>query len=163
MRWPSHLFGVNGRIGRARYWLFLAAAVTLLAVLLVAFWIYALSIPGAYENGGPTPWPSTRLGIAGAVTWVSTLALVLISIVANTIRRLHDRGKSGWWVVLFLIAPNALFAFAQYMAGVQPGDLPYGLHIAVLALMAWSFVELCCLRGTIGDNRFGPDPLAARA
>jgi len=26
-------------------------------------------------------------------------------------------------------------------------------------VFVWSFVELCCRRGTNGDNRFGPDPL----
>ena len=27
----------------------------------------------------------------------------------------------------------------------------------------WAFVEIYCLSGTVGDNRFGPDPLAKRA
>ena len=31
------------------------------------------------------------------------------------------------------------------------------------ALWIWVFVELGCMRGTIGANRFGPDPLADRA
>jgi uncharacterized membrane protein YhaH (DUF805 family) len=25
----------------------------------------------------------------------------------------------------------------------------------------WYFIDVFCLRGTVGDNRFGPDPLGA--
>jgi uncharacterized membrane protein YhaH (DUF805 family) len=31
-----------------------------------------------------------------------------------------------------------------------------------MALYVWGFVELYCLRGTSGDNQYGPDPLAGR-
>ena len=34
------------------------------------------------------------------------------------------------------------------------------LRLAALAIFAWAFVELACLRGTQGDNRYGVDPLA---
>jgi uncharacterized membrane protein YhaH (DUF805 family) len=34
-----------------------------------------------------------------------------------------------------------------------------GFELVSLALMIWGFVELGCLRGTVGPNRFGPDPL----
>ena len=53
--------------------LFLVAASVLLAMLLLAFWAYALSIPGEYENGGPTPFPNGPLGIAGAVLWIALI------------------------------------------------------------------------------------------
>jgi uncharacterized membrane protein YhaH (DUF805 family) len=32
--------------------------------------------------------------------------------------------------------------------------------IAMIVLVIWAFIELGCLRGTPGPNRFGPDPLA---
>lgn len=54
----------------------------------------------------------------------------LIPMLAVSIRRLHDLDKSGWWLLLSLVP------------------------IAGLLLLYWF-----CLRGTDGDNRFGPDPL----
>ncbi len=58
------------------------------------------------------------------------LTLVWISF-AITVKRWHDRDKSGWWILI----------------GMIPIIGPI-----------WQFVETGCLRGTIGSNRYGPDP-----
>ncbi len=50
-------------------------------------------------------------------------------------KRFHDRGRSGWW---------SLIGFVPVI-----GTL-------------WILVECGCLRGTTGDNRFGPDPLGGQ-
>ena len=57
----------------------------------------------------------------------------LLPNLAMAVRRLHDRDKSGWFVLLGLIP-----------------------IIGAIILIVW-FVQ----RGTVGDNRFGPDPLAS--
>lgn len=51
---------------------------------------------------------------------------------AIQVKRWHDRDKSGWWCLINLI---------PYIGGI------------------WAFVEVGCLRGTMGPNQFGPDPL----
>jgi len=53
---------------------------------------------------------------------------------AVSIRRLHDIDRVGWWVLLGLIPV-----------------------IGWIVLIYWA-----CLRGTVGANRFGPDPLAGK-
>ena len=58
--------------------------------------------------------------------------VVLIPGIAVSIRRLHDLDRTGWWILLDLTA------------------------IGTLVLIYWA-----CLRGTVGANRFGPDPMAA--
>lgn len=68
----------------------------------------------------------------GPVGVIAGLALLLPGI-AVSVRRLHDRDYSGWWLLL---------AF-----------LPL---VGFIILIVW-FV----MRGTEGDNRFGPDPLRA--
>jgi uncharacterized membrane protein YhaH (DUF805 family) len=154
------LFSVHGRINRARYWLFPVSAAALLAILMVAFWIYALSIPGAYENGGPTPFPSDPLGIAGAVVWYALMFTVFAAGITMAIKRLHDRDKAWWWAVVFVIAPNVLYAFGEYLTTTEmAGTISYLVHVFAVALLVWAFVELGCLRGTRGENRYGPDPL----
>jgi uncharacterized membrane protein YhaH (DUF805 family) len=76
---------------------------------------------------------------------------------ATLIKRLHDRGKSGWWVAPFFIAPGLLDKFSDRL-----DNPPLALLVSALSfgLGVWCFVELFCLRGTKGLNRFGPDPLA---
>ena len=51
-------------------------------------------------------------------------------------KRYHDRDRSGWWLLLILIP---------------------------LLGPLWLIVVLGFLKGTEGENRFGPDPLQANA
>jgi uncharacterized membrane protein YhaH (DUF805 family) len=37
--------------------------------------------------------------------------------------------------------------------------LHYILALAGFAMTIWGFVEIGCLRGTVGSNRYGPNPL----
>ncbi len=60
---------------------------------------------------------------------------VLLPGIAVAIRRLHDLDRSGWWVFLVCIP-----------------------LIGAIVLIIWY-----CSRGTVGPNRFGPDPLATLA
>ena len=48
-------------------------------------------------------------------------------------KRWHDRGKSGWWTLIGLV---------PIIGGI------------------WLLVELGFLKGTSGQNQYGPDPLA---
>ena len=66
----------------------------------------------------------------GFLTAISGLAL-MVPHIAVTIRRLHDTDRSGWWALLGLIP------------------------IANIALLVFMFIQ-----GTVGSNRFGPDPKA---
>lgn len=126
---------------------------------MTAFFVYALSIPGAYENGGPTPFPRDPLGIAGAVFWIALTAAVYAAAFTMAIKRLHDRNRAWWWAGVFVIAPNVVYGFGQYLTTTDmAGAVSYLVHILAIALAIWGFVELACLRGTRGVNRYGPDP-----
>ena len=82
----------------------------------------------------------------GIVFLAVTFALVLsVAMVPPTVRRLHDLGLSGWWVLLFVIAQNMM------------------RNIRILIVMyAWGVVELglcACILFWPGDkeaNRYGP-------
>ncbi len=79
-------------------------------------------------------------------------------------KRLHDRDKDWWWLLVFVAAPDVLnvYVFSQTvtLGGANIGALAQLCSFAGLALSLWALVELGFLRGTVGDNRFGPDPLA---
>jgi uncharacterized membrane protein YhaH (DUF805 family) len=83
-------------------------------------------------------------------------------------KRLHDRNKSPWWLIVFYVVPGILYAAAMWTSMRAPDDDNTAAMFASLFLLGgmgltvWAFVELYCLRGTVGDNRYGPDPLAGK-
>ena len=158
-------FDYRGRASRARFWISIGLATAALTVLLVAFWAYALSIPGTYENGGPTPFPSDPLGIVAAVIWFALVGLVLLAVLAVTVRRLHDRDMAWWWLLVLLIGPNFLYGFGEYLAETAfegPGALSVLLRVVSMAAFILATIILGFLPGTAGDNRYGPDPRAPK-
>ena len=75
----------NGRLGVAEFWWFyLLDILIMLAILIVAFAIFRTR-DGAMVLGG-----------------IYTLIL-LLPLFAAEVRRLHDTGISGWWLLLSLI------------------------------------------------------------
>jgi uncharacterized membrane protein YhaH (DUF805 family) len=153
------LFDVRGRINRARYWRAIVTVVVVLAMLLIAFWVYALSIPGAYENGGPTPFPRDPLGIAGALLWFALLALGLAAGFTATIRRLHDRNMAWWWILILVIVPNILYGGAQYLTDAiidMNVGVTYAMRIAAIALSLWAVIELGFLPGAAATTVSDP-------
>jgi uncharacterized membrane protein YhaH (DUF805 family) len=75
--------------------------------------------------------PGVGIGAFSIVNAIVSLALILPGI-AVSVRRLHDIDRTGWWLLLSFTV------------------------IGVLILIYWA-----CLRGTLGQNRFGPDPMPA--
>ena len=62
-------------------------------------------------------------------------------------KRLHDRGRSGWWAAVILIALAAVWPY------------PIGFFDFLFALVViWAVVELGVMGGEQGANRFGPNP-----
>ena len=104
-------------------------------------------------------------GAADGVSALISLAFLLPNI-GLAARRLHDRNLSGWWQLAPVAASLPPAVLGLYAA--LGGDLPRGegtlIALAVLAAAVgiW-FLAMLILRGTPGPNRFGPDPLAARA
>jgi uncharacterized membrane protein YhaH (DUF805 family) len=133
------LFTFKGRINRAKYWL----------ALLIWCVVWA-AVLGAGFGG------EMILDNAGAILIAIILLLLVtsgVSGVAVGIKRLHDRDKSGWWLLIFYLLP-AVFD------GIGRGGVP-ALSLVAFAISIWGFVELGCLRGTDGPNTYGPDPLEA--
>jgi uncharacterized membrane protein YhaH (DUF805 family) len=60
-------------------------------------------------------------------------------------KRLHDRGRSGWWSAIILVA----------MIMVWPNPDGFFDFIAVMVLV-WATVELVLMPPERGDNRYGP-------
>jgi uncharacterized membrane protein YhaH (DUF805 family) len=172
----AFLFGFAGRINRAKYWYAnVASSIACLVLLsIVAYAIGAItgvgvksvdvdfldwlcdfpSFPFTVSFRDTAPSPAVVLFYAmGAPIFVVGMWFLT----ASTVKRLHDRNKSGWWIVPFFIAPGLLDRLSDWIA-----PLTAAVFVSAIAfgLIVWCFVEMLCLRGTHGPNRFGPDPLA---
>ncbi len=110
------LFSFKGRIARAGYWLY---SIPVLLVMVPTYF---------YLLGDTTSTLGNLLSLLTMVfVWWASLAL--------NIKRLHDRNKPAYWVLLTV------------MPLIGP---------------IFTFVELGCLRGTTGTNRYGEDPLGGK-
>ncbi|MFV1999016.1 MAG: DUF805 domain-containing protein [Acidimicrobiia bacterium] len=112
--WQDLLFKFDGRINRAKFWIGtgISWALIIVAVALAAI------IGGSF-------------GFLVAV--LAYVAVIWIGL-AVSIKRWHDRGKSGWWILIVLIP------FIGYL---------------------WALIETGFLEGDKGDNQYGSDPLTA--
>jgi uncharacterized membrane protein YhaH (DUF805 family) len=161
MDWVWFLFDFNGRINRAKMWLallviicwaiFLAALIAGVRALAggpaaFEFDAYEFLDPATYRalSLASVPMLCAKLFVSVLFTWVY---------LATSVKRLHDRDKSGWWMLPFFILPSLYGRIPDSVL-----DLPLGVLAIVLSI--WGLIELYFLRGSPRTNRFGPDPLA---
>jgi uncharacterized membrane protein YhaH (DUF805 family) len=164
------LFSFRGRINRAKYWYagFASSAFCSVLLGLVAFAlgrIFGARIKSvhlnffdiapfniAFSDAGPASTKTLTLFYAAGAPIV---AFGMWFLAAATVKRLHDRDKSGWWIVPLFIASGIFTRLERQL----PDSAMALLGLVAFALWLWGFVELLCLRGTHGPNRFGPYPL----
>ncbi|HEY5758631.1 MAG TPA: DUF805 domain-containing protein [Steroidobacter sp.] len=128
-KWATLYLSPGGRIARQTYWL----GVLPFAILGIATAEYT-------KRGGQIPFE--LFATVGLLSWWPQGMLIS--------KRLHDVTLSGWWAVLFFIAP-----FIAEFAGYP--ELSDRVLMAGLATL----FGLGLLPGARGPNRFGSDPLAA--
>lgn len=84
------------------------------------------------------------------------LPLVVAAIVVglcNAVRRLHDLGKTGWWV----LGIGLLTVVIQAPAAVAGEAGVIFSLLAALISLGWT-LWLGLAKGQAGENRFGPPP-----
>ena len=136
------LFGFKGRINRAKFWL----AALIYAVFFLAVVGITMSMSSSLD----------ALFGAGLIAYIP----LIVSGIAVGIKRLHDRDKSGWWLLLFYVGPLFINMVGVYVLGAEESTLSQILLYVSFAINIWAIVELGFLRGTIGGNQYGGDPLA---
>ncbi len=146
MRGFGRLFSFSGRTTRLNYWRIYLASTAALAVVGCAGFFLATSF---------------QIGALSAISLIGAAPIAWIGW-ARAVRRLHDRNKSGWWLLVFYAPVVAALALKNPWVSANLSDAALAaVSFAALALLAWGFVELGLLRGTRGPNQYGPDPLAA--
>ena len=112
---------------------------------------------------GAVSWGVALMASIAVGWWAAVLFLPLIPILvaslATGVRRLHDRNRSGWWLLVFLFLPGVLAGLVDGKAtDASRVLLDLGAMLVAIGIIIWGFVEIGCRRGTRGDNRFGAEP-----
>ena len=132
------LFDFRGRIRRRDYWIYS------ILVGLFSLGVTAIGVLGAgLELGDKNLALATNLLVA----WPN---------LAIGVKRLHDRGRSGWFVLIFFVAPAVIFELVDRLAPAAPIALLMSVLAAVPAL--WGLVEMGFRDTVPGPNRFGQSP-----
>ncbi len=145
-------FPLRGRIGRRHYWI--STLLYLLAWVLGAAILIALAVLN-YNPPDDTITNTTIVGFVLLGIAMIVFVFVIVAGLASTgIRRLHDRGKTGYWLLLYYLLPSLM----AKNAGLDAAGLVFGL--VALGLLIWALVDLGILRGEAAGNAFGPNPLS---
>jgi uncharacterized membrane protein YhaH (DUF805 family) len=178
----NFLFGFEGRVARGRFWIFgltlyalgtlaISSDSALRGSLLRMLWMPGAFVLCLYVFSGMWGFSiavltmaidvflaqHTRAGLWLFIIAVASSLVLGWMVIAVASKRLHDRGKSGWWFLLFIVAPTAL----DFASGLAPSASRGVLFVYEgFFLHLWSFVEIGCFPGVPGPNEYGPDPLA---
>ncbi len=133
--WPL-FFSLHGRITRKEFW------PTFLIVFLLIGVSYTL---GALVLDDQTPFYITLVALVWPICALST-------------KRLHDRGRTGIWLMLsiFMLGFGLMLRFFFLSAGL--GFLMYFFFGAWGLMSIWLLMEMT-LPGEFGGNDFGGDPI----
>ena len=133
----------KGRSRRAEAWWYMLPLIGLISALVIT----NLLVFGDYEMDDS--WYVAELAI---------LAIAATPGVGAAIRRLHDLGRSGWWYLMLAVPVIGYFFVPTDDVTLSDGEV----GAILLALLGAVILQYWFLqRGTIGENRFGPDPLMA--
>ena len=175
-------FTIKGRAPRIEYWSFVLFSTIIVQVFLTVLQIVAVGMlpedtltaldnPGA--NNMPDELPTgalIMLFVLGLVYFLLNLA-VMVPHITVTIRRLHDVGRSGMWLlgyfvllgvwILSLLSMVAALPFlSQTEATPYDSVLPIMFVVMLLIALAaclYIFI-LTVLDSQRGPNKYGPSP-----
>jgi uncharacterized membrane protein YhaH (DUF805 family) len=139
------LFSLEGRISRS--WLWLRWFLPVIAIHVILWIMIAI---GAAAD-------SATLTTIFLVVWIVFCLLTLWPSIAVMVKRIHDRNKTGWLVLAYWI-PAGLQTIL-FVVGISDSAANTILNLITAAVGIWFFVEFGCMRGTIGPNQYGPDPV----
>lgn len=128
------LFSFKGRIGRRDFWIWIVLWVLAMTVLFYAVSFDLLASQNAAFMLVCLLWPTACVSV----------------------KRLHDRNKSGSWSLLFILAWMLLAGHWDILG--ETWQWIVGRFVPVL-IMVTMLIDLGAFIGTQGENKFGKDTL----
>jgi uncharacterized membrane protein YhaH (DUF805 family) len=154
------LFGLQGRVSRKAMWL--GFLLPYLSCFIAAFFADATYLNALLEPQIDPLAMDVIVSSAGGVAGLAMTVFWFWPSIATAVKRYHDRGLSGWRVVLAIV----LMVVGVLLAGpaLEYGDFDAMTPVnwAGVALFAivtlWYVIGQYFLPGQLGPNRFGEDP-----
>ena len=135
------LFDPSGRLSAPAYRGLLMRMIVLgFGLLCLGIWLAALSLR----------W-------SGILVAAGTLPVILATSI-QTVRRLHDRNRSGWWLGAYILAEATSLLPLEGVVDSYPIPV-IGLVLAMLGFFVWFFLETVFRSGSPEANRYGAVPL----
>lgn len=131
---------LRGRISRQEFLLGYCLLVVAILVLVPRLQDMSLSVRRPMSRG----WYRDELELALALPRLLVAATVVWPTTAIYVKRLHDLGFSGWWLLL-----GCVLLLLTAATGIDPKNF---VGLALVSLIGF-------VPGVRGDNRFGVDPL----
>ncbi|MFV0369808.1 MAG: DUF805 domain-containing protein [Hyphomicrobiaceae bacterium] len=150
MSWKTLFFSFDGRIGRKQWWQ------AMVPLLFVSVTLAFLANPRAWffddiARAGPT-LAETLLNIA-----------FLIPQTAICVKRFNDRNwpqilpySYAFVFLIFVLLDHNRIIFARH----TPSQLDIAFVASLAAIAAVVIIDNGFMRGTVGPNQYGPDPLS---
>jgi uncharacterized membrane protein YhaH (DUF805 family) len=139
MNWHHLFFSLNGRIGRATFW-WAVAAITFVWTAIAAISVFVLS--------GPASSIAPEIGFLA----------IAYGYLAASVKRLHDRNWSGWWLLPVFGPPVFIITGIQFFGlDLRTPFLGQVLDLLTLPCILM-FIVLFFLPGSPGANDYGPKP-----
>jgi uncharacterized membrane protein YhaH (DUF805 family) len=156
----------SGRARRTEYWYFYLFNILAHFLVNIAFIIANFVIMPVLMSLGISV--ETYMILIAAITVIYGL-ITLASLLPNLAvasRRLHDTGRSAWWIGGGVIGTIAMLVVLVILVALTAGSrrleiIPSCfLGFFALVSLAYSIMLLVffCTDGTSGQNKYGPDP-----
>ena len=118
----------KGRTGRSRYW-----RLSGICGLAIITGLFAVVATVNQTSSAPVNVLATIVAITGALIFVAACAALFVV----GIWRLHDRGKSGFWIILYYPIPTVMALLAD-----GPETQIPALNLVALAIVVWAVIDL---------------------
>ena len=111
----SNLTNFSGRASRSEFWWWM-----------LFVWIVNV-IVGTILNIAMPNDGTNSMGFFASVAWWIVYVIFFLATLGVAVRRLHDTGRSGWWVLLQLICCiGTIILIVFWVQPSQPSDNQYG-------------------------------------
>lgn len=146
MRFLHWMFSFEGRLGFRGWWRHSFHSFGMVMAIIVAIIAASVAIQ------------QPLLFFAG---FIAAVAIGGVAQTSATIRRMHDRGVSGWWLLAGTLATILLFACFFLLPIVREDLRGAALAAIIVGIVATGIAQMIVLHGPTGTtpNRFGPPPV----
>lgn len=126
------LFSIKGRIGRRDFWIWMV------------LWVVAMTLLFTFAGMG---WLNMQTAAFALVCLLWPTAAVMV-------KRLHDRGRSGIWALLMVLAWMLLAGNWAVLPGGWQWVVGRLIPTVIIVMMV---IDLGAFVGTQGENKYGKE------